>query len=244
MSTPRLFVPIDKLRGTQATLDAAAHRHLVKVLRLSPGCPLRVFDGAGTEIDACIEAVGKASVEISLGERRRIPAPACTIALLVAPPRGERMDLVVQKTTELGVARIVPVATERGVAQPGQHQQRRWRTIAEEAARQSGRADVPEIAPPVPLDQALASAALAPRRLLLWEGEHGQSLPQTLADGPRAVALLVGPEGGFAPLEVGQATAAGFDSVGLGPRILRSETAAIVAVALAQAAAGGLGFGQ
>jgi len=245
MSTPRLFVPIDKLRGSRATLDASAHRHLVKVLRLVPGATLQVFDGVGTEIDARIEAIGKASVDIALGERRRMPAPTCAITLLVAPPRGERMDFVVQKTTELGVGRLVPVLSERGVARPGQHQLRRWRTIAEEAARQSGRAEVPELADPVTFGEALASATvIAPRRLLLWEGERHQSLPKALADGPRAIALLVGPEGGFSPAEVQLATTAGFVSAGLGPRILRSETAAVVAVALAQAAAGGLGFGQ
>ena len=238
----RLFVPIGKLHGDRVTLDAAAHRHLIKVLRLLPGAALQVFDGAGTEIDARIEAVGTMSVEISLGERRRIVAPACTITLLVSPPRGARMDLIVQKTTELGVRAIVPVASERGVLKPSPHQQKRWQTIAEEAARQSGRADVPAIADPVTLAQALASPTLpATRRFLLWESERDQSLPRALAEGPRTVALLVGPEGGFADGEVRLAREAGFASVGLGPRIQRTETAAIVAVALAQAAAGGMG---
>jgi 16S rRNA (uracil1498-N3)-methyltransferase len=243
MAATRLFVPIDKLNGSRATLDAAAHRHLVRVLRLAPGATIQVFDGAGTEIEARIEAVGKASVEIALGERRRVPTPACAITLLVSPPRGERMDLIVQKTTELGVGRIVPVASERGLVRPSPHQHRRWQTIAEDAARQSGRADVPEIAAPATLGPAL-TLSTAPRRLLLWEGERHHALPQALADRPPAVALLVGPEGGFSSAEVNLAIAAGFASAGLGPRTLRSETAAIVAVALAQAAAGGLGFGQ
>jgi 16S rRNA (uracil1498-N3)-methyltransferase len=238
----RLFVPVDKLRGDRVTLGVAAHRHLIKVLRLVPGAVIQVFDGAGLEIDARIAAAGKASVELALGERRRIPAPACAITLLVSPPRGERMDLIVQKTTELGVGSILPVATEHCMVKPGPHQQQRWQAIAEEAARQSGRADVPPIAEPATLALALASPALpATRRYLLWECEHACALPHALADGPRQVVLLVGPEGGFAEAEVGLAREAGFSSVGLGPRILRSETAAIAAVALAQAAAGGLG---
>ncbi len=239
---PRLFVPPEKLQGARATLDAAAHRHLIKVLRLAPGASIRVFDGKGTEIEARIEAVGKASVDIALGERRHVSAPACAVTLLISPPRGERMDLIVQKTTELGVACIVPVVSARGMVKPSPHQRKRWQTIGEEAARQSGRADVPEIGDGMALAPALAQAAAAGGiRFLLWEGERGPSLPRALAAGPRAVALLVGPEGGFAAGEVVLAGAAGFASVGLGPRILRSETAAIVAVALAQAAAGGLG---
>jgi 16S rRNA (uracil1498-N3)-methyltransferase len=122
------------------------------------------------------------------------------------------MDLVVQKTTELGVARIVPVGSERGMVKAGIHQQRRWQKIAEEASRQSGRADMPLVSPCLGFAAAVAQAASAP-------GER------------------------FAHGEVTRAKAAGFVAVGLGPRILRSETAAIVAVALAQAAAGGLGGG-
>jgi 16S rRNA (uracil1498-N3)-methyltransferase len=238
----RAFVPADRLDGPRATLDAAAYRHLIKVLRLAPGASLRIFDGAGTEIDARIESVGRASVEVSLGARHRIAAPACAVSLLQAPPRGERMDLIVQKTTELGVARILPVQSERTQVRPGAHQRARWQTIAEEAARQSGRAEVPTIGEPAPLAAVLPTASdLADARFVLWEGEAGQSLPAALTRAAKAVVLLVGPEGGFAEAEVAAARRAGFVAVGLGPRILRSETAAIVAVALAQAAAGGLG---
>jgi 16S rRNA (uracil1498-N3)-methyltransferase len=238
---PRLFVPPELLRGPRAILDANAHRHLVKVLRLGPGAELRVFDGLGHEIDARIVAVEKAAVEIALGERRRLPASPCTVTLLIAPPRGERMDFVVQKTTELGVARIVPVTSARAMIRPTPQQPRRWRIIAQEAARQSGRADVPEVAEPAPFAEALAGAAAGHERcFLLWEGEHRQSLHRALQAAPRSVALLVGPEGGFAADEAARAVAAGFTAVGLGPRILRSETAAMVAVALAQAASGGL----
>jgi 16S rRNA (uracil1498-N3)-methyltransferase len=238
----RLFVPAEKLQGAYAILDAAAHRHLVKVLRLGPGDAIVIFDGSGIEIEARIETVGKASLEIALGERRRIPAPACAVTLLQSLPRGQRMDLIVQKTTEIGVARIVPVLSKRGMVKPAAHQRRRWQTIAEEAARQSERADVPEIRDCIPLGPALAEAASrASSRFVLWENERGNSLSSALAGAPRSVVLLVGPEGGFDREEVALAVASGFASVGLGPRILRVETAAIVAVALAQAAAGGLG---
>jgi 16S rRNA (uracil1498-N3)-methyltransferase len=241
---PRLFVPPESLGGERATLDRAAHRHLVKVLRLGRGDRVHLFDGAGSEIEARIETVGASSVEVSLGKRQRLPAPACTIVLLISPPRGERMDLVVQKTTELGVARIVPVTSARAMVKASPHQRSRWQSIATEASRQSGRADVPAVADLVPLAEAIAREADgASPRLMLWEGERARALGAALADGPRSVTLLVGPEGGFQAEEVRLTAAAGFVPVGLGPRILRSETAAIVGVALAQAAAGGLEWG-
>ncbi len=237
----RLYVTPEKLQGARATIDDAAHRHLIKVLRLAPGAALQVFDGTGTVIEARIEAVGKASVEISLGERFQVPGPACAITLLQSLPRGERMDFIVQKTTELGVARIVPVLSEYGMVNPPANRSQRWRTIAEEAARQCGRADVPEILDCLALAPALAKVASTEGdRFMLWEGERTRPFRAALAGGPKRAVLLVGPEGGFSHAEVGVAVEAGFLPVSIGPRILRAETAAMVAVALAQAAAGGL----
>ncbi len=238
----RLHVSPEKLQGSRATIDQAAHRHLIKVLRLAPGAAIQVFDGVGTVIEARILSVGKSSVEIALGRRHPVPPPACAITLLQSLPRGERMDFIVQKTSELGVARIVPVITEYGMVKPpARGRRQRWQTIATEASRQCGRADVPDIDDCLSLGAALAGFANQPRmRLMLWEGERTQALRGALAAGPREVVLLVGPEGGFSLAEVDGASEAGFVPVSLGPRILRAETAAIVAVALAQAAAGGL----
>ena len=237
----RLFVSPEKLQGARATIDEAAHRHLIKVLRLAPGAAIQVFDGAGTVIEARIESVGKSSVEITLGERFQVPRPLCAITLLQSLPRGERMDFVVQKTTELGVKRIVPVLTEYGMVKPPANRSRRWQTIAEEAARQCGRADVPEILDCLALAPALALfGGKEGARFVLWEGERTRPFRAALATGPREVALLVGPEGGFSHAEVAAASEAGFVPVSIGSRILRAETAAMVAVALAQAAAGGL----
>jgi 16S rRNA (uracil1498-N3)-methyltransferase len=237
----RLFVSPEKLQGSRATIDEDAHRHLIKVLRLAPGAAIQVFDGAGTVIEARIESVGKSSVEIVLGERFAVPGPRCAITLLQSLPRGERMDFIVQKTTELGVARIVPVITEFGMVKPSANQRRRWLTIAREAARQCGRADIPDIADCLALAPALAKfAGKESARFILWEGERTRPFRAALAAGPADVVLLVGPEGGFSHAEVGVANKAGFEPVSIGPRILRAETAAMVAVALAQAAAGGL----
>jgi 16S rRNA (uracil1498-N3)-methyltransferase len=227
--------------SARVALDEAAHRHLVKVLRLGVGESLQLFDGRGAAVDATIVSVGKASVEVELGERHVVPAPTCTITLLQSVPRGERMDFIVQKTTELGVARIVPVLTEFGVVKPPPGRHRRWRTIAEEAARQCGRADVPAVEECTELGAALAQlSGQQGARVLLWEDEHKKSFRKAVADGPKVVVLLVGPEGGFSSAEVAAATSAGFVAASLGPRILRTETAAMVAVTLAQAAASGL----
>lgn len=201
-----------------------------------------VFDGRGTEIEAHVVGANPAGVELALGQRHQLALPTVSVTLLQSVPRGERMDLIVQKTTELGVSRIVPVVSAHGVVKPTTAKSRRWQTIAQEAARQSGRADVPEIAEPAPLQEAMRAASrTAGPRLILWEEERTLPMRQILAQlAPGPVTLLVGPEGGFAVSEVGDARTHGFVSVGIGPRILRVETAALVAVALTQAALGAL----
>jgi 16S rRNA (uracil1498-N3)-methyltransferase len=236
---PRVFVPSERLVGPRVVLDGDPHRHLVKVLRLQAGSDVQIFDGGGTEIEAKVLAVGPRTIELELGPRRAVALAPASITLLQAVAKGDRMDLIVQKATELGVARIVPVLAERSVAKPRAGRTRRWQTIAQEAARQSGRADVPEVADPLTLAEAVAGAP-AGARFVLWEEEHGQSLRRLLDGSAGAISLLVGPEGGFAVQEVVEARTQGFTPVGLGPRILRVETAAIVAIALVQAAAGGL----
>jgi 16S rRNA (uracil1498-N3)-methyltransferase len=235
---PRIFVPPERLDGDRVTLTGEAHKHLAKVLRLQEGDDVLVFDGRGHEIEARVASVGARQIDLALGARRALAAPPVAITLLQAVPRGERMDLLVQKTTELGVAAIVPVIAQRSVARPPAGRARRWQTIASEAARQSGRADVPVVAEVLELDAALSAAK--GMRLLLWEEERGTSLRAALEKVASEVALLVGPEGGWTAEEVEAARRAGFVPVGLGPRVLRVETAAIVAVALVQAAAGGL----
>jgi 16S rRNA (uracil1498-N3)-methyltransferase len=251
MSRRRLFVPAARLADARLTLRDDEHQHVARVLRARPGDTLTLFDGAGHEVDGTITTVGKHEVELTLGARRAgtVTAAPVAITLIVAVPRGERMELVVQKTTELGVARVVPVVTDRSVVRPDDKHRARWERIAREAARQCGRADVPIVDAPASLAEAVSAPDLPELRLALWEAERGHSLRGHLAgayavDGPgRAnppTALLVGPEGGFAAEEIAVAAAAGFVVVGLGPRILRVETAAIVAVALVQAAAGGL----
>jgi 16S rRNA (uracil1498-N3)-methyltransferase len=237
---PRLFLPAEQLTGDSIELGGEAYRHLCRVLRARVGDEVVLFDGRGTEIDARVSGIDGRRITVMLGQRRHVPAPAAAITLVQALPRGERMDLIVQKTTELGVARIIPVVGERSMAHPPASRSRRWQTIAEEAARQCGRADVPEILTPSGFEEGLRVAAECPTRLVLWEDERTTPLRAALPGDDRPLALLVGTEGGLSPGEISLARAAGWVTVSLGSRILRVETAAIVAVALAQSAAGGL----
>ena len=247
----RLFVAPDLLGGDRVSLQGEQHRYLAKVLRLQAGDAVTVFDGAGNQIAASIESSDQRTTVLRLGARRATAPAGQPVLLLQAIPKGDRMDLLVQKTTELGVARICPVVTERTVVQPrgggadrGDNRLRRWRLIAQEAARQCGRADVPAIDDPRSLDQALASTPADCARFFAWEDarQEATALPlrRALSGSETAVALLVGAEGGFTASEAQLARQAGFTAVSLGPRILRSETCAIVAVALVQAALGAL----
>jgi 16S rRNA (uracil1498-N3)-methyltransferase len=232
----RIHLPPERILGARGQLGPEARRYLADVLRLAPGARLEVFDGKGGRYAA---ELAPGLEWVTLGPREEAPAASVEIALLVALAKGEKMDLVVQKATELGVARLLPFEAERSVvrleAEKGEERAGRWRRIAAEAARQCGRADVPEVAPPQPLAQALAALAPGTRAYVFHPG--GGALE---AAGAASVAAVVGPEGGLTDAEVRACEAAGAVRAGLGPRVLRAETAAIVAVALLQARFGDL----
>jgi 16S rRNA (uracil1498-N3)-methyltransferase len=245
MTRRRLFVPPQSLHATPIVVRGEEHHHLARVLRARPGDAITLFDGAGAELAARVVRVGRAETELG-AETEAAPATAGSetpLVLLTAVPRGGRMDFLVQKCCELGVSRIVPVIAARSVVRPEADRRARWDKIAREAARQCGRADVPVVAAPAALSAALAAPELPARRLVLSPADGGRPLRALLPD-RAATALLVGPEGGLAPAETEAARAAGFVPVSLGPRILRVETAAMVAVALAAEAFGALGPGE
>jgi 16S rRNA (uracil1498-N3)-methyltransferase len=240
----RLFVPRSRLTGDRAELEASEAHYLRDVLRLAPGALIEVFDGEGGAREGRVAASEDGGFLLELGPRRDAPAPAARVHLAFALARGDRADLVVQKATEVGAARLLPFEAERSVVrldrERGAERARRWQRIAAEAARQCGRADVPEVAPPAPLAQVLAEAPAGFRKLLFFEG-GGEPLTQSVDRSADGHLLLVGPEGGFAPREVEAALVAGARLTTLGPRVLRFETAAIVAAALVQHLAGDLG---
>jgi 16S rRNA (uracil1498-N3)-methyltransferase len=230
-----------RLRGDEAD-------HLARVLRLGLGTQVVVFDGRGHEYVTVVERLDSEGVVCRiLRDAVEQPSPAVSITLGQGLPKADKFDWVIQKTTELGVSDIVPLITGRVIPHVSElHLARkasRWQKLAREACKQSGRATVPHLWPPTPLKTFLASCQSAELKLMLWEGEDTSSLRTVLAaSAPMAsVALVVGPEGGLTPQEVTCGEAYGFLAVGLGKRILRTETAGVVAVTLLQYRFGDLG---
>ncbi len=239
MTLRRIHLPPERIDGARGMLGPEARRYLADVLRLSPGAALEVFDGRGGRYAA---EIGPGFEWVTLGPRQAAPAASVELTLLLALAKGEKTDLVVQKATELGAARIVPFAAERSVVrldrERGEERARRWRRIAEEAARQCGRADVPEVDAPAPLSGALGALPPGLVPIVLHPGAPPVA---SLAPAAGGYAAIVGPEGGLTRAEMEACDAAGARHASLGPRVLRAETAAIVAVALLQARFGDMG---
>lgn len=244
----RFFVPPDAFADGSAVITGDLFRHMARVLRLKIGTPVVLADGAGNEFAGTIEEVGKEKLVVTL-DRSSVAAAATAgpgITLYQGLPKGDKMELILQKTTELGVAEIIPFAAARSVARIRKGEETgklaRWQRIAREAARQSGRPSVPRVS----LAGDLAEAVRLSRhsvRLLLWEEEKGNRLRETLAGlpVPETIALIVGPEGGLSAEEAATAKESGFIPVSLGERIVRTETAGLAMIAILQFYWGDLG---
>lgn len=219
--------------------DRSAH-YVVTVLRCPLGQELELFDGEGNAWIGTLTATDPATVEITKRLDRSGSESPCEITLYQTVPKRDRFEWLIEKTTELGVVRIVPLESARSVVRiPSARidkKLKRWRKIATSAARQSQRAVVPEISPPQSLANALSDAPERTHAFLHPEADH--RLGDVVAD-VRSVGLWIGPEGGFTADEVALLSETA-RAVSVGPRILRSETAGIVSVALAQEHTGGL----
>jgi 16S rRNA (uracil1498-N3)-methyltransferase len=233
-----VYVDAPLAAGERVILEGNAASHVSRVLRLRVGEALTLFNGAGGEYAASIDAARGGRLTVAVGEPRAVERESpLTLTLAQGVSRGERMDLVVQKATELGVSGIVPLFTERSVVRLGAQQAERklnhWRAIAIAACEQSGRNRLPKVAPPLSLADLLRSGAdREGGRLLLSPG--ATSRLDALPHPATSVTVLIGPEGGLTDAEQEAAVAAGFLPVRLGPRVLRTETAAIAALALLQ----------
>ena len=243
MSLPRFHVP-EAAPGARLRLPDHAAHHAREVLRLRAGSTVRIFDGAGNEFDATLDTVARAGVEARLaGPVSSRPESPLRIVLALSPLKGDRMEIVIQKATELGVAEVWPVVTARtdAAARPALKGSRveRWERVASGAAEQCGRAVVPFVAPTLTFGALLDRPWRGLRLLFLERGETSRltSLPRP-AD---SVLALVGPAGGWEPAEADRLRAAGFLAASLGPRVLRAETAAMAAVTAMQVLWGDVG---
>jgi 16S rRNA (uracil1498-N3)-methyltransferase len=248
----RVYVDAALTPGSIVELPPDTASHLAKVLRARGGDELILFNGDGREFSGAIEAVRGSRVSASVGDGRPVDRESpLAITLVQCVPRGDRMDFIVQKATELGVARIVPVLSQRSVVRLDKPQAEskalHWRAVAVNACEQCGRNRLPFVGAAQPLLSYLGESAAPARRRLVFEPEsapHADSTARSRGDGADIaivdVEIAIGPEGGFAPDELEAFRVAGFSQVGLGPRILRTETAAIAALVWLQARFGDL----
>lgn len=227
----RLLVPAAALASGAAIVTGDDHHYLFRVRRLTLGDPVTVFDGEGGEADAEVERIGADEATLRVGAPRREAAPSLHLTVVQALIKGERMDWCIEKLVEVGVDRIVVVATDRAVvkldAARATSRQARLAAIAREAAKQARRAVVPTVEL-AGLSEALAiDAALR----LCCHPVAARPLGALLGTPAASAVILVGPEGGLSPAELDRAAAAGFEAVSLGPTVLRAETAGPAAVA-------------
>lgn len=234
---PRFFCDAALAPGAELALPPGAARH-VQVLRAQPGDAITLFNGQGGQWQATVRRMGRSEVVVQVQSHEAVEREAArAVTLAIGMPANERMDWLVEKATELGVARIAPLHTQHGVlrlsGERALKKQAHWRAVAQAACEQCGRNRLPEVLPVRDLAAFLAEAQ--GQRAVLSLAEERLPARQAFA-GDAALTVLIGPEGGLSGAEDAQARAAGFVAVDLGPRVLRAETAAIAALTLASLA--------
>jgi 16S rRNA (uracil1498-N3)-methyltransferase len=243
MHVPRLYLPLTLVEGETLGLGELSAHHVTHVLRLRPGATVRVFDGKGCEHEAMILEARRTQVTVELGMAvASIPEPPLPITLAQGIPRGDRMDLILQKAVELGVTDVQPLWTARSQTRTSserlEKRLRHWQGVVISACEQCGRANLPGLETPVEYRSWLIGIPRHNCRLLL-DPDARQSLGTMQSPG-KTILMLVGPEGGISSEETTLAVAAGFKPVRLGPRILRTETAALAMLACLQSLWGDL----
>ena len=238
MRLTRVYVDAPVSAGKRLVVAGSAANHIARVLRLRSGDALTVFDGSGGEFSARVEEFRKETVVVSVEEHRALDRESpLSLTLAQGISRGERMDWILQKATELGASRIVPVFTKRSVVRLDDKQAQRklqhWRAIAVSACEQCGRNRLPEVLMPIDFFDVLP-ASFSPGETRLLLSPTGDLRIDDLENVGKGITVLIGPEGGLEDVEHESAVAAGFKPVRLGPRVLRTETAAIAALTILQ----------
>lgn len=234
----RFFITPEQRAGLIIRFDDDQAHQMRRVLRLRPGQRVLALDGLGRQYEVLLEVVSdrRAGGRVA-AESAATGEPRVRLTLFQSLLPREKFEWVLQKGTEIGVAGFVPVITKRSLvrdADAAANKMERWRRIIREAAEQSGRGVLPQLSAPMPFDVAAPAAMANDCALIAWEGETARALPDALGDrrDAAAVALFIGPEGGFEPGEIDAARSRGGITVTFGPRVLRTETAAIVGAAL------------
>jgi 16S rRNA (uracil1498-N3)-methyltransferase len=244
----RFLIRHEDVAGDRVTFDAEETRHLTRVLRLGPGDIIEAFDGLGNVLTVRLERVsGRLAHGILIARAPLQSESPLRLTLAQSIPKGDKMEGIIRMATELGAARVVPLVTVRTVVrvEPGRPESRlsRWQRVAKEAAKQSGRALVAEVTPPQTLAAWIASRETDGLLVCLWEDAPEPLGPQLPPRPVSHATVVVGPEGGLERAEADALRAAGAVVGGLGPRILRTETAGPVGLAILQMRYGDLGGG-
>ena len=234
----RFYLPPDQCQGTRLTLDERESHHAADVLRVRQGESVTVLDGVGHEFLCNVAEVHRKAVVLNVRQKNTTPPPPCSIALIQAVPKGKLMDLIIQKATELGTSRIIPLLTDRVVIQVddagAQQKAEKWQQVAIEAIKQCGQPWLPKVEIPMTPKKYIAQADsfdLAFVGSLAGDGRHPRQHFEKYVEGhgrkPQSVALWVGPEGDFTPSELEAIRGSGVLPVSFGRLVLRCETAAI-----------------
>jgi len=239
VASQRVFVTTEQIQNNRVSIVGSDVHYIAHVLRLKPGDAIDILDDRQRVYATVIEKMEKGRIYCTVKELRNLKSePFIKVTIAQGIPKGKKMDQIIRQTTELGVHAIIPMHTERSIpkldGEKREEKRARWQKIAKEAAEQSGRLLFPSISLPQKFSEVLARAGDFSAAILFWEGAEKTTLKHYLQsiDQPSSILIIIGPEGGFSRAEVEEVRAAQIPAITIGRRVLRTETAPIVALAM------------